>query len=199
MMEETKVDFCTMDNRFTEREYFSLDEIVTVSDILYGSAIDWQGTNTDLLIDAYFPDTTIDDLTSRPAIMVMHGGGFRGGNKLGWQNECLELAKRGFVAFSIQYRLGWDQTQPTGQLRATYRANQDARAAMRFIVHHANQYKVNTDWLFIGGSSAGSINALNTFYMNKEEWDQSFAGLFVDLVELNTSSNNLRDTYSIKG
>jgi len=40
-----------------------------------------------------------------PAVVCIHGGGFRAGNRTRWDALCKELAGRGYVAVTIQYRL----------------------------------------------------------------------------------------------
>lgn len=49
----------------------------------------------------------MDTLTNRPFILLIHGGGFVGGDKSSWEDECKEFAKRGYVTASINYRLGF--------------------------------------------------------------------------------------------
>ncbi|MEM9687162.1 MAG: alpha/beta hydrolase [Bacteroidota bacterium] len=194
-----KDPFCTNDSRFTESDFFSDLEIDSLTNIVYGNAIDWEGNDTELLIDAYFPDSEMDELSNRPAVMLIHGGGYQSGHKEDWADECFEFAKKGFVAFTIKYRLGWDDNEPIDQFRASYRANQDARAALRFIVDNADQYGVNTDWIFIGGGSAGAVSALDIVYITQDEWNAFFPGIEAALGNLDTSGNNLNNTYSIKG
>ncbi len=40
-----------------------------------------------------------------PAVLCIHGGGFRAGSREGYNKLCLTLAQRGFVAATISYRL----------------------------------------------------------------------------------------------
>src|SRR3954471_21002150 len=61
-------------------------------------------------LDACFPgDAAIDDPASeaRPAIVVVHGGSWRRGDKanLNWRAVCQWLATAGYVTVSINYRL----------------------------------------------------------------------------------------------
>ncbi len=169
--------YCTEDDRFTNTNYFSVSELDSLFDQNYGNAIDWEGVATDLEMDIYYPSDDVEDLAQRPFILLIHGGGFIGGNKSNWRNDCREFAKRGYVAATMSYRLGWNQLSITDQLRAVYRAQQDANAAMRYIVEQSEELKVDTNWMFIGGSSAGSITALNVAYADEDEWD----GLVSDL------------------
>src|SRR6185437_7812303 len=40
-----------------------------------------------------------------PAIVCIHGGGFRAGSRQGYDGLCLRLAQQGYVAITISYRL----------------------------------------------------------------------------------------------
>src|SRR5690349_17911861 len=40
-----------------------------------------------------------------PAVLCIHGGGFRAGTRQGYDGLCVKLAKRGFVAATVTYRL----------------------------------------------------------------------------------------------
>src|ERR1700727_998887 len=42
----------------------------------------------------------------RPAVVCIHGGGFRAGNRQRWDGVCRQLAERGYVAVTVTYRLG---------------------------------------------------------------------------------------------
>jgi len=191
--------FCTADDRFTEVEYFTQAEIDFDIDLEYGQALDYQGNLDTLLLDAFYPDQGVDALSLRPAIVMIHGGGFLSGNKTNRRAECVALARRGFVAFSINYRLGWDTLDPSDQDYAIYRAHQDAHAAMRYVINQASTFGIDTNWVFIGGSSAGAIAAHKLIYASPAEWDSVVPGIEGVLGRLDTSSNNLTDTFDIKG
>jgi poly(3-hydroxybutyrate) depolymerase len=189
---------CT-DNRFSNVEYFAASDIQSSLDISYGNATNWEGNNENLKMDAYFPDVAKDSMSSRPTIMLIHGGGFVSGDKAQLTTTCLEFAKRGFVVFNINYRLGWDNSLSLGQTRAIYRAQQDALAALRYIVNNAATYGVDTDQLFIGGGSAGAVTSLNVVYASQSEWNTLVPSLERDLGSLNTSGNTLTNTFALKG
>ena len=194
--------YCTPDNRFTEVEYFTDTQIEKDTGVVYATnVIDWQGNSQDLALDFYYPDTTIDPLSSRPFILLIHGGGFKNGSKSGLSRHCEEFAKRGYVASSLQYRLGWDTTGSalTNQPPAIYRAQQDANAAMRFIIENANDYQIDTSWMFIGGQSAGSITALGTHYMDQIEWNAVFPTYETSYGSIDTSGNNFTHEFHFKG
>jgi acetyl esterase/lipase len=161
-----------------------------------------------LLLDAYVPD---NELENRPVLMLVHGGGFTGGSKE--QEALVNLAKyfseRGFVVFSIDYRLlsnrgtipqEWianaSNIPPDVLLKfyALYPAHRDAKAALRWIVANANSYNINTDYITIGGGSAGATTAIGI--------GVSELGDYRDEISLNIDSTlattNLSQTYSVQ-
>jgi acetyl esterase/lipase len=148
------------------------DEIFTqvtkTADIPYGSAINEQGQNQTLLLDMYAP--TGDTVASRPAIVWVHGGSFRSGNKTSPEivDEANTFARKGFVNVSISYRLsatGCSASVPTPEcIQAILNAKYDAQAAVRFLRANAATYGIDPDRIAIGGSSAGAITALNVAY-----------------------------------
>ena len=199
--EETNdFDLCTEDNRFTEIEVFSEDEIDFDFDITYArDVIDWQGNSQDLTMDVYYPSLSIDTLEKRPFVLLLHGGGFQAGSKAVLRRHCEEFALRGYVAATLQYRLGWDTTNPIDQVSASYRANQDAHAAMRFVTQNAAILNIDTSAMFIGGQSAGAIASLNLIYIDQLEWTTGFPEIVSELGLVATSGNDLTNTFSIKG
>lgn len=158
-----------------------LDEVftnVTVTNgIQYGQNYEY-GTNTltNLQMDVYQP--TGDTASSRPLIVFMHAGSFLSPNITGFQwagrdqnclvELCNRFAKRGYVAASISYRLGWnplgdDEQRAKTIIQAVYRAMQDAKSAVRFFKKDratANQYKLDTCKIFVGGTNSGAYVAL---------------------------------------
>ena len=94
------------------------DAVTTSSDVSYGSAIDQQGTNVDLKMDIYEPAG--DTATARPAIVWVHGGSFSSGDKTSGEIvfEATEMAKKGYVSVSINYRLYGPGCSPPAATRA---------------------------------------------------------------------------------
>tara|TARA_B110000908_G_C10171658_1_gene411139 strand:- start:148 stop:1224 length:1077 start_codon:yes stop_codon:yes gene_type:complete len=164
---------------------------------VYGSAIDYQGTTTALKLDIYFPDQDVDLFNLRPLVLMIHGGGFIAGNKEDRKTECIALAQKGYVAATISYRLGWD----TGlqRIQAIYRAHQDANASLRYLVSNYSTYGIDTNWIFIGGTSAGAITANNVNYTSQNEWNVQFPGIETMLGSLDTSGNTYTNSFDLKG
>ncbi|MEI6714652.1 MAG: alpha/beta hydrolase [Verrucomicrobiota bacterium] len=82
-----------------------------------------------------------------PAIVCIHGGGFRAGKRESYDALCLTLAKQGFVAITVTYRLA-----PTYPFPA---AVQDCKTAVRWLRANADKYHVDPKRIGATGGSAG--------------------------------------------
>jgi acetyl esterase/lipase len=82
-----------------------------------------------------------------PAVVCIHGGAWRAGNKRDVHGACIDLARRGYVAISPQYRFCPKETFPA-QVH-------DVKAAVRWLRAHASEYKVDPDRIGAMGFSAG--------------------------------------------
>ncbi len=146
------------------------DEVFTVvdktADIVYGSAVNQQGTTVTLKLDVYEPDG--DTNTSRPVIIWVHGGSFRSGSKTSPEivDEANTFAKKGYVNASISYRLSPNGCTVINAecVEAIIDAREDAQAAVRFFRANAATYGVDASRIAIGGTSAGAITALGVAY-----------------------------------
>lgn len=123
-----------------------------------------EGGEKSLKLDAYIPAGD----GPFPAIVLIHGGGFKVGDKGGNMGALGRyLSARGIACFDIQYRLEGDKpTTPgrTSMARAMAAAVEDAGSALSWVTDNAKAYKVDPKRLAIGGSSAGSITALLSTY-----------------------------------
>jgi len=108
----------------------------------FGSA-----NGTALLLDIYKPLERID--TPRPAVLLIHGGGWTSYDKSTMRGMGEFLARSGFVAFAVDYRLlhGIENRWPA-QL-------DDVQRAVRWIRANAAKYGVNPDRIGAFGHSAG--------------------------------------------
>lgn len=153
----------------------------------------------DLDMDIYLPKN--DTLTQRPLMMFIHGGAFFIGDKatVPYQKWCNHFASLGYVCVSINYRMGFRPNAKAVE-RAAYQATQDAHAAMRYLISKKDIYRIDPDYLFVGGASAGSITALNLAYMrNKDRPQSSYSSLFMeDLGDIETSGNTIYNKFKIK-
>lgn len=80
-----------------------------------------------------------------------------------------------------------------------YRAHQDVHAAIRYIVDHSSTYKIDTNQTFVGGTSAGANTANNIVYTHQSDYESIYPGIDTLLGGLNTSTNALTNTFSLKG
>ncbi len=166
-------------------------------------------TTIPLNLDIYTPD---NELENRPVFMFIHGGGFSGGSKQ--QEQIVDIANyyssRGWVFISIDYRLKGDfgtvpqewldfamanvPSEDIAQTLAVYPAQRDAKAALRWLVANAETYKINTDFITVGGGSAGAITAITLGISEQEDYRD----------EINSTqdptlmSTNLEQTYQIQ-
>jgi poly(3-hydroxybutyrate) depolymerase len=129
-------------------------------------------TPHNLQMDIYQP--TGDTYTNRPVMLLAHGGSFISGNKTadGTVVEmCKRFAKRGYVAASINYRLGdlFSIADSNKAIAIVVKAISDGKAAIRYFVKDAattNTYKIDTNNIFIGGNSAGAVLFMHAAYLN---------------------------------
>lgn len=165
--------------------------VAVQTDIPFGTATNFAGGTDSLVLDLYKP---IGDANChRPLLVMAHGGGFIAGTKADADvvQLCQEMAARGYVTASVKYRLGVhmldyyepyafcnDGINPFGMdkciymadtleiIRAMYRAQQDVKGAIRFLKGRHDLDSTDMDNVFVGGSSAGAIAALNVALMD---------------------------------
>lgn len=82
-----------------------------------------------------------------PAVVCIHGGGFRAGTRDGYDKLCLTLAQRGYVAITVTYRLAPAFPFPAAVL--------DCKSAVRWLHANASKYHVDTARIGVTGGSAG--------------------------------------------
>jgi acetyl esterase/lipase len=82
-----------------------------------------------------------------PAVLCIHGGGFRAGTRDGYVGLCTRLAEKGYVAATITYRLAPKYPFPA----AIY----DTKAAVRWLRANAKKYHIDPDRIGVTGGSAG--------------------------------------------
>lgn len=168
-------EYC-IDGRFDAYVFDSLD-VQIIQNIQYGEAVNYDGVSQSIGMDIYFPDTTKDDLEKKPAVMFVHGGGFTGGDKANGLLVGYNFVKKGFVFSSIDYRLGYtnlgDCLGDTSSLQlALYRAVQDTKAAIRFLKEHADTYGIDTNAIFLIGSSAGATSIIQAVFAEQKDFFQ---------------------------
>lgn len=175
--------------------------------IIYGSNINAEGKQQKLGLDIYYPPNAAAG-KKYPLVMMIHGGTFLSGRKENMTALCKQLADSGFVAVTINYRLGWNVYSALGGCEkvdvnsltlASYRAVQDTHAAMRFLAANATKYRIDTKWPFIGGASAGGVIALDIAYLTQKFAAEKLAYAVTTLGKLDTASNTYTSSFKVKG
>lgn len=182
------------------------NDVAITYDVQYGSNRDIGGNLVNLKLDVYKPK----DITAGqkfPFILFVHGGGFTGGDKSSATNAMISFAEAGFVGAAITYRVNTVVDPSTDPCiidtnisnKTVYMAAQDTRAAMRFMVANAEKYNIDTSRIFLVGSSAGAIAALNAYYLTQEDFNEYIPGVENELGGLDNADNDLTNTYRIIG
>jgi acetyl esterase/lipase len=111
-------------------------------DVVYAPAI---ASGEPGLLDVFVPVS--GGATARKAVMTLHGGAWRRGDKKEVRDFSRALAARGFVVFAVNYSLAPRARWP-GQL-------EDLQKALRWIRANAASYGVDPLHVFAWGGSAG--------------------------------------------
>ena len=195
--------------------------VLVEEDITYAEGLANIGTSSataaiPLLLDLYVPD---NDSQNRPVYLFIHGGGFTGGTKT--KPEIVAMANyyasRGWIFASIDYRTTeelqgnfftgiapqeWidftlqnaETPKNARQSIAMYAAQRDAKAALRWIVANASTYNINTDFITVGGASAGAVTTIALGISNQEDFRDE-----IPLTDDPTlSTTNLNETYVVR-
>ncbi|REH01812.1 alpha/beta hydrolase [Flavobacterium aquicola] len=100
-----------------------------------------------LHLDAYYTNQ------KNPVIVILHGGGWKSGNKSQMETFAQEMASKGFSCFTIEYRLSQEAKYPASIF--------DAKKAIQFIKINAKQFNADsTKIAILGCSSGGQMAAL---------------------------------------
>lgn len=98
----------------------------------------------ELHLDVFQPAA---DKANGQAIMLIHGGGWRSGNKSHFYAMANLLAQRGYVVFTPEYRLSMEAQYPAGL--------EDINDAIVYVKAHAAAFGFDPTKLAIGGGSSG--------------------------------------------
>ena len=167
------------------------DEVSVESNVAYAANISilpiilGQSENPELdtlEMDIYAPMG--DDLEQRPVVILAHAGDFLppivNTSPYGTKNDfavtetCKKLAKRGFVAISMEYRIGFNPLGSeiegkAGVLQASYRLTQDMRTLVRYVrksvAEDGNPYGFDPDRIAVGGFDNAGWGASNVAHL----------------------------------
>ncbi|MBB6324597.1 pectinesterase [Algoriphagus iocasae] len=114
----------------------------------------------ELKLDVFSP-TQAESL--RPVIVMVHGGGWKSGDKELQIPMAIALAERGYVTAVVEYRLSPEAQYPAGI--------HDVKEAIRWLKVHANEFGIDSSQMAISGSSAGGQIAALVGMTNTEEYE----------------------------
>jgi acetyl esterase/lipase len=106
-------------------------------------------------LDVYIPSGEWKN--NRPAVLFIHGGGFKGGDKAEYRSASVsaDLARAGYVAVSCNYVLS------TKEKPGAWPQNiADCREAVRWMRKNASDLGINPQRIAVAGGSAGGYLAL---------------------------------------
>ncbi|MGO1051681.1 alpha/beta hydrolase fold domain-containing protein [Crossiella sp. CA198] len=101
-----------------------------------------------------------EDPKSGKAVLLIHGGGWSGGNRGMTPEWNRLLTRQGFTVFDIEYRMTGD-VPPGTAWQATV---SDSKCALAWITANAAKYRIDPDRISVFGQSAGGHLALMTAY-----------------------------------
>lgn len=173
------------------------DEIFTDVEVTYavpfGSNEAVAGGAQTLYMDVYEPVGDVQ--TIRPVVLVTFGGSFVAGNRADVAEVCRGFARRGFVAVSPDYRIGFFLPNSLSTTLAVLRGAHDMKACVRYLRSTVgdvvNPYRIDPERIIIGGFSAGAVSALHAAYLDAEsEWPEVLDAQYTTLggVEGNSGS-----------
>ena len=90
----------------------------------------------------------------QPTVLYFHGGGWTAGSKESNILALLPYFEMGFNVVNVEYRLARVSLAPA--------AVEDCLCALRWVIHNAKEYNIDTSRIVLTGNSAGGHLALTT-------------------------------------
>lgn len=97
----------------------------------------------DLMLDVFSPKNK----QNAPCLIILHGGGWRSGDRTHHHEMAKVLASRGYVVITPSYRLSTHALYPAAMI--------DAKTAIRWTRAKAKSLEINPEKIAIAGFSAG--------------------------------------------
>jgi len=102
-----------------------------------------------------------DSIQPRPAIVLVHGGGWSAGDHYRFTKMGFKLAQKGYVVITPTYRMIQDKPFPA--------CLHDVKNSIRWLRANAKKYHVNPKKIGAYGNSAGGTLVLTAAITNKED------------------------------
>jgi acetyl esterase/lipase len=128
-------------------------DIDFAANVVYG-----KGGDIDLHLDIARP---ADQNKPAPCVVLIHGGGWRMGDKAMHVMQVKRLAEQGYVAATVQYRLCPRYRFPSQV--------EDVKCAVRYLRAHADEYGIDKDRIGAVGFSAGAHLAMMLGAMDQSD------------------------------
>jgi acetyl esterase/lipase len=112
-------------------------------DLVYATLSDTPYGTRELHMDIFRPEQA----GTYPALIMIHGGGWRSGTKGMQVPLAQQIAAKGYVTVCVEYRLSMEALYPAAIF--------DIKAAIRFVRAKAKKFNIEPDRIAISGCSAG--------------------------------------------
>ena len=150
------------------------EEITMISNVNY-----IPGDSMEHTLDIYFRN----DGVKKPILIDIHGGGFISHDKKIDSVFANVMAQKGFVVFTLNYRLAYPEYNVFDQI-------DDIDKATRWVVKHASSYDGENKRMYVVGHSSGGVNAVAEVLLSLssemlsdygfEKRDYTYRGLIID-------------------
>ncbi|WP_031529247.1 alpha/beta hydrolase [Dyadobacter crusticola] len=143
-------------------------------------------------LDYKFVAPASDTMKHRPFVLMVHEGAFLFGSLDNEMGKARMLARKGYAAASINYRLGFNggsEQNACGAnnrevVQAVYRAVQDTYAALHYFAGKADELGIDPGQMVLAGSSAGAITITALVYMKEADFEALLPGITATLGRL---------------
>lgn len=116
--------------------------------LVYATLPDTPFGKRELHVDLFHPEKP----GKYPALILIHGGGWRAGDKSMEVPMAQMIASKGFVTVAVEYQLSLEAKYPA--------AVHNIKAAIRWMQANAEKYNIDPDRIAISGTSAGGQLAM---------------------------------------
>jgi acetyl esterase/lipase len=117
--------------------------VLSERNLVYSTLLNTPFGKRDLHLDLFRPEKS----GKYPALIMIHGGGWRSGDKSMQVPMAQRIAARGFVTVAVEYQLSLEARYPA--------AVHNIKAAIRWLRANADKYDIDTSRIAISGCSAG--------------------------------------------
>ena len=148
------------------------DQVKVENDIVYG-----RGGDQDLKLNLAMP---AEGRGPHPAVLCIHGGGWKGGSYKDLNKTIREFAAKGYVAASPQYRL---TSSPKNRFPAQI---EDVKCAVRWLRSQQARYSIDPNRIGVVGMSAGGHLACMLGVTTKEDGLEGIGDLEPDRAKLSS-------------